>query len=301
MEPDYIFEVLISSGFRTVRGLYNLHLSDWMLGFKFLTGFTISVIRGGGKKKNNKKIWSLLNGAIFAWRCMVKWSCNVSLLYLRRLILLILLDKFAIDYWSKANQENLFLSFLWVQSSPDFRGNFSCRKNTHQIHAEVKTWAEHTILPSTACHNYKVHMQQWLQVLLPHKFAFAYKHFWNQKTGRVPQTNKPHYRLRETFTRIPIWDSCWDTIPMDHVHPSNLSITTEAEFCLSVLGVFWNDKLIEDKKMQQHPALKIFTKTKTHLENFSGFLITPFHVAKETIIKCNNKKQTSNPTTKGQS
>lgn len=183
------------------------------------------------------------------------------------------------------NQENLFLSFLCVQNSPNFSGDFSCRKSTHQMQVEVKTRAEHSILPSTACHNYKAHTQQQLQVLLSQKFAL--KHFWDPKMGKVLWTNKPHDR--ETFTRIPIWDSCCDTIPVGSLRglskkgsgPSNLFITPESDSCPSALGVFWNDKLTKDIKMQQHPALKIFTKTNIHLENFSGFLATPLHVQRK--------------------
>lgn len=141
-----------------------------------------------------------------------------SLLYLRRKILLISLG-FTRDYWPKTNQETSSLLFFWVWISLTSVGIFLV-KSTHQTHAEVKT-GQNTASASTACHSSRVHTQQQLQGLLPHKFVCAHKQFWDQKTGEVPWTNKPHNRLRETFTQFPIWGSYWDTIPKGH--PRGLS------------------------------------------------------------------------------
>lgn len=48
-------------------------------------------------------------------------------------------------------------------------------------------------------------------------------------------------------------------------------------------------------KMQQYPALKIFTKTKTQLENFSGFLVTPLHKQTKLIQKVTTRSKLKIP------
>lgn len=127
MEPDYIFDMLIASGFRIVQGLYNSHLSDWMLRFriKILIQFTISVIRKE-KKPGHWGVW------------MIQWSCNIWM------ILLISLGFMILDYWPKSNQEILSLSFFWVWSSLASVGIFLV-KSTHQIHTEFKNWTKHCV------------------------------------------------------------------------------------------------------------------------------------------------------------
>lgn len=154
----------------------------------------------------------------------------------------------------------------------------------------LKTGQNIVLLPSIACHSYKVHMQQ--QGLLPHKFAFASMDFWDQKTGKVPWTNKPHNRLRETFTQFPIWDSYWDTIPMGD--PRGLSkqgpgpsyhLSQQVLACFGVI-LKWQ----ADRRQKGSNILHLKLSLKIQLENFSSFLITLSH-AKEINRKYSSRSK----------
>lgn len=133
-------------------------------------------------------------------------------------------------------------------------------------------------------------MQQQSQALLPHQFAFAYKHFWDQKPGKVPWINKLHNRLRETFTQFPTWDSHWDTIPMGD--PRGLSKQGSGpSYHLSqhILACFrailkWQI----DRRQRYSNILHLKSSLKTQLGNFS-FQLSDHSLlhAKETNRKYN--------------
>lgn len=131
MEPECVFDVLISSGFRIIWGVNNLHLSDWMVGFRIYIF----------KRIPSEKVtlnWSYICLSMYS---KVKLWCSPALF---NEINTVHFTSFCNRLLAKDNQEILFLSFTWVQSSPDFSGDLSCRNSTHQIHAEVKIRAEHS-------------------------------------------------------------------------------------------------------------------------------------------------------------
>lgn len=142
-------------------------------------------------------------------------------------------------------------------------------------------------------------MQQQLQGLLPHKFAFAHKRFWEQKTGKVPWTNKPHNRLRETSTQFPIWDSYWDIIPKGH--PRGLSKQGSGpsyhlwQQILACFGAIL--KWQADRRQGCSNILHLKSSPKIQLGNFSSFLITLFHVQRKSTenITANIKSHYKRP------
>lgn len=211
---------------------------------------------------------------------MIQWNCKVSLLYLRRMILLISLE-FAIDYWPKTNQETLSLLFFWVWSSVTSVGIFLV-KSTHQIHAELKTGTEHCFyhpLPVTVtkyiCSNsYRV---------CCHTNLPLHTSFLRSKDRESSLNQWPHNRLRETFTHFPIWDSYWDTIPMGD--PRGLSkqgsgpVYHLSQQILACFGAIL--KWQADRRQRCSNILHLKSSLEIHLGNFSGFLITLFHVQRK--------------------
>lgn len=114
-----------------------------------------------------------------------------------------------------------------------------------------------------------------MQLLLPHQSAFACKHFGDQKTGKVPEPVSLTTELKSIHQDFHLGFLLGQNshkrpkrgLSKRAPSPSNLPIATETDPCPSVLGAVCNDKVIKGK---------------------------------EVTIKC-NKKQTSNPTTKGHS
>lgn len=93
----------------------------------------------------------------------------------------------------------------------------------------------------------------------------------------------PHNRLRETFTHFPIWDSYWDTIPVGD--PRGLSKQGSgpayhlSQQILACFGAIL--KWQADRRQRCSNILHLKSSLEIHLGNFSGFLITLFHVQRK--------------------